>query len=367
MKRALLQAVCSVAEGTADVIVDGGTYTNIKMITGVEDVSLCRAADVVAEALRSKTSFSMLGGQEDMPRSLGSVYCCTVLQFIGSAPPFTGTFVRNIDVPENTKCVALSNDGAKLFTTCKYVFRDTPTVRIFRVSDGVLLREIAGSAFRLPAKWASMELTQMCEAPDGYLYIASVKSARFEPDQFDRHRVTVFTPRYEYHAVHNFDRSGPISGLCANDEVLVVHTAAFSGCLHVLPRGKGAAERRSFEKKACLDRCSLSFLPDQCHVVDIVRNGFLGRSAWVVIQSLLTGEITQRIPIFEGIYAIPASVRVSADNVFIIACRGQGLRKLAADGSTTVVDGTVHTFSGLAMCGTTLAAKFGYTRVAIYK
>ena len=335
MKRALLQAVCSVAEGTADVIVDGGTYTNIKMITGVEDESLCRAADVVAEALRSKTSFSVLGGQEDMSRSLGSVHCCNVLQFIGCAPPFTGTFVRNINVPENTKCVALSNDGTKLFTTCKYLFHDTPMVRIFRVSDGVLLREIAGSAFRLHAKWASMELTHLCEAPDGYLYIAGLQSGSFVSEP-NRHRVTVFTPRYEYHAVYNFDWSGPISGLCANDEVLVVHAAAREGRLHVLSRGKGAVERRRFVKEGCWDRCSLSFLSDQRHVVDIVRNGYYARGGWVVIQSLLTGEITQRIPIVKGMYAIPASVRVSSNNVVIIACRGHGLRKLAADGTTTV-------------------------------
>jgi hypothetical protein len=364
IKLALLRAVCSIAEGTADVIDDKDRDDDEAMSIDAEQTALRRAANVCREALRSTTSFSVMGGREGMARSLGSVYCGSVLRFIG----FTGTFGHNIVVPQTTNFLALSNDGTKLFTTCTYErhrYFGTPAVRIFRVSDGALLREIGvmDATDRVPRPMVFGAPSYLCEAPDGFLYVA---------DSWTR-RVMVLTPEYSYHRSHALTDQ-TIAGMCVNDDVWVAigTTARFINFLYIAQRASDAWQYRVLDSEEdSLSGYGLSFLPDQRHVAYVAHVPRLSRTC-VVVRSIFTGKVMQHVD-GGGSVNSRATLCVSPWGEFFVADDMNSLLRFSADGASVCVVGktTSSSFTALAMCRTTLAAmstvKNGSTRVSIYK
>jgi DNA-binding beta-propeller fold protein YncE len=154
---------------------------------------------------------AVLGGREGMPRSLGSVYAGSVTRFLsGGCRGVVSCVIVIPGVKSWGNGVAVSRDGSTLLVSdCD---GGSHAIHAFRVDDGLRLRVIgiAGDEvlqFKLPR--------QVWVASDDFVFVAD----------FGNNRVQVLTPRLElYGSVGVGQLRGP-SGVCADDDVIVVSEA----------------------------------------------------------------------------------------------------------------------------------------------
>jgi DNA-binding beta-propeller fold protein YncE len=154
---------------------------------------------------------AVLGGREGMPRSLGSVYGGSVTRFLGGG--CRGIVSRVIDTPgvkSWSNGVALSRDGSMLLVSDWS--GGSHAIHAFRVVDGSRLRVI-GDRGDGPLQFYGP--CQVWVASDDFVFVAD----------FGNNRVQVLTPRLElYGSVGVGQLRGP-SGVCADDDVIVVSEA----------------------------------------------------------------------------------------------------------------------------------------------
>ncbi len=186
---------------------------------------VCVAA-VLGDALRR---VAVLGGRVGMPRSLGSVYSGSVTRFLGGG--CRGVVSRVIDtagVKTVGNGVAVSRDGSTLLVSD--YDGGSHAVHVFRVADGSRLRVIGGAGdgplqFKYPY--------QIWVASDEYVFVAD----------YSNKRVQVLTPRLDFHAIVGAYQLEHPSGVCANDDVIVVCEAG-AYRISVFKRCDGALLRR---------------------------------------------------------------------------------------------------------------------------
>jgi DNA-binding beta-propeller fold protein YncE len=180
-------------------------------------------AVVLGDALRR---VAVLGGREDMSRSLGSMCGGSVTRFIGGS--LRGVESRAIATPGvRSTCngVAVSRDGCTLLVSDSV----SHTIHELDVADGSRRRIVGGRGdgplqFLCPC--------QVWIAPDDFVFVAD----------YGNNRVLVLTPApaVDFHCFVGVGQlSGPV-GVCANADVVVVSALD----IRVFKRSDGALLRR---------------------------------------------------------------------------------------------------------------------------
>jgi sugar lactone lactonase YvrE len=228
----LLQACCCVAETSADVTVNG-------------------AVCAVAAALRDRVRFSVLGGRETLPRSLGSIYAMLVLLFLGSR--FKGSVAHTFVLPPNLAndiCAALSRDGARLFVTASGGVTASP-LHVLRMRDGRRLQQLGSYGarplqFRYPRRiWV---------AADGFVFVVD----------HTNNRIQVLTPQLAFHDfIGSKHLTEPVC-VCADDAVVVV--GEFRDRISVFERTRGTLVR-SFRCDG--GACGVCLMPNRRHIAAV--------------------------------------------------------------------------------------------------
>jgi DNA-binding beta-propeller fold protein YncE len=217
-----LRALCAVAEG-ADVSPSHTVPDAAPSSRCPPDVCV---AVVLGDALHR---VSVLGGREDLPRSLGSVYGGTVTRFLGGS--LRGVVSRVVDTPGVSSWsngVAVSRDGSSLLVADSS--GRTDTIHVFRVADGLRLRVI-GKRGGGPLQFNNPR--QVWIASDDHVFVADMSN----------HRVQVLTPTLDFHAFVGVGQLNCPSGVCADDDVVVVSEGG-AHRISVFNRGDGALLRR---------------------------------------------------------------------------------------------------------------------------
>ncbi len=104
---------------------------------------------------------SVLGGREDMPRSLGSVYSGSVTRFLGG---IQGIVSRVIDTPDKVGArsfIAVSRDGSSLLV------HGRGSLHQLRTSDGSVLRRFSRAGDPLQAWIADDDLVFISDRSGG--------------------------------------------------------------------------------------------------------------------------------------------------------------------------------------------------------
>jgi tripartite motif-containing protein 71 len=180
---------------------------------------------------------AVLGGREDMPRSLGSVYGGYVTRFLGGS--LQGVESRVV----HTRCVrslgngvAVSVDGVTLLLSDGS--GSSHAIHEMSLVDGSRRRVIGGEGVG-PLQFKGPR--QVFIAPDGFVFVADVWS----------HRVQVLTPDLAFHSFIGTGELDSPFGVCASADVVVVsetsvgRVAVFSRCDGSLLRRFGSNGRGS--------------------------------------------------------------------------------------------------------------------------
>jgi DNA-binding beta-propeller fold protein YncE len=195
-----------------------------------------RAAACLTAMLCDVRNMAVFGARDGKPMSLASVHAAAALRFIGAS--FRGVVVREIAMPDVRICVnglAITRDGTKLIVTDVGAVTRPSKLRVYRIEDGALLREIGSSStdaradgpLQFSAPW------QVCVAPDDFVFVTEVRNKR----------VQVLTPNFDFHAFIGVGELTFPSGVCANLSVVAVSDAeAHRVC--VFARNSGALLRR---------------------------------------------------------------------------------------------------------------------------
>jgi DNA-binding beta-propeller fold protein YncE len=187
--------------------------------------SVCVGA-VLGDALRRVCA---LGGCEGTPRSLGSVYSGMVTRFLGRG--LRGVESRVIVTPGVTAMyggIAVSRDGSTvLVADCN---DGSNAIHVFSVADGSRLR-IVGGAGDGPLQFQSPR--QLWIAPDDYVFVADLVNDR----------VQVLTPQLDFYAFFGVGQLTRPTGVCANDDVVIVVELAMLERLSVFSRADGTLLR----------------------------------------------------------------------------------------------------------------------------
>jgi DNA-binding beta-propeller fold protein YncE len=233
--------------------------------------------------------------------------------------------------------VAVSRDGSTLLVSdCDGGSR---AIHEFRVADGSRLRVIGGAGdgplqFKNPC--------QVWIASDDHVFVAD----------YGNKRVQVLTPRLDFHAFVGVGQLGTISGLCADDDVIMVseHDAHR---ISVFKRRDGALLRR-FGREGSGDGqlqnpCGLCFMSGHRHVAvaDLNNNR--------VSVFSVEGEFVRHVGV--GELSGPTGVACSAFDEIVVADWGKyRVVVFSASGEMlhTMRDGR---FSGVAMHGGTIFAQ----------
>jgi DNA-binding beta-propeller fold protein YncE len=183
-------------------------------------------ATVLGDALRR---VAVLGGREGMSRSLGSVYGGSVTRFLGGS--LRGVESGVIGTPGSklvTNGVAVSRDGSTLLVSHT---NGSHAIHVFSVADGSRLR-VVGSRGNGPLQFFGPR--QVWVASDDFVFVADSRNDR----------VQVLTPTLDFHAFVGVGQLDYPSGVCANDDVVVVSEVAAHRRVSVFNRGDGALLRR---------------------------------------------------------------------------------------------------------------------------
>jgi DNA-binding beta-propeller fold protein YncE len=235
--------------------------------------------------------------------------------------------------------VAVSRDGSTLLLS-SFTGSGSHAIHEFRVSDGLRLRVIGGAGDG-PLQFTHPR--QVWVASDGFVFVAD----------FGNDRVQVLTPSLDFHAFVGVGLLDHPSGVCADDDVIVVSEDAHR--ISVFDRGDGALLRRfgSFGSGdgQLMFPVGLCFLPGHRHVA--VTDG---RNCRVSVFSV-DGDFIRHVGVGELNY--PQGVACSAYDELVVADYGHSrVVVFGASGEVlkTMGDGG---FSGVAMHdGTVFAQDF---------
>ncbi len=195
---ALLRAFCAVAEG-AHVVASG--------------VPVCTAAACVTAVLGdAQCRVCVLGGRQNMRRSLGSVLGGCIVRFLGG---LCGVVSRVIETHSDNSAigVAVTRDGSNLLVLCArptaWLSRFDYVIHVFRIRDGVLLRSVAETGagplqFQQPC--------DVCVSADDHVLVTDTGNRR----------VQILTPALLF---LDFLGDGQLIdpfGACGNGDVIVV-------------------------------------------------------------------------------------------------------------------------------------------------
>jgi hypothetical protein len=210
-------------------------WTPYREFRTADDVWL-RAAACLAAMLRDVRNMAVFGARDGEPMSLASVHAAAAIRFIGAS--FRGVVVREIAMPDVNICVnglAITRDGTKLIVTDVGTVTRPSKLRVYRIEDGALLREIGSSStdaradgpLQFSAPW------QVCVAPDDFVFVAELRNKR----------VQVLTPNFEFHTFMGVGELTRPAGVCANLSVVAVSDRE-EHRVCVFARNSGALLRR---------------------------------------------------------------------------------------------------------------------------
>lgn len=185
----VLKAMCVVAEAGVQTVRDGhGSF--------------------ISAVLHDCRRFSVLGGRDGLPRSLGSVYAMHVLLFCGAAFQAIATHqLETPPLPSWEHSVAISRDGLTLFLTdidgkshCMYVLR---------AADGAVLRRIGGPG-DAPLQFYGPR--QVCVSCDDFVFVADSGNARIQ----------ILTPKLDFYGFVGVGQLDSPWGVCSSAHVIFV-------------------------------------------------------------------------------------------------------------------------------------------------
>jgi hypothetical protein len=209
---ALLRALCAVAEG-ADVV------------EGTAGAKICCIAAVLRDPLRR---LCVMGGREDMRRSLGSVLAGSVVRFLGG---FCGVERRRISTFGRVSYfngIAVTRDGSLILLTSTRI--TWHGVHVFDGHNYAFVRAVGDYGtgplqFNFP--------NQLCISCDDHVFVADTYN----------HRIQVLTPRLDFHGFVGAEQLNLPVGVCADQHtVFVVQRSDLLVC--VFSRDDGALLRR---------------------------------------------------------------------------------------------------------------------------
>ncbi len=198
--------------------------------------------------------------------------------------------------------VAVSRDGSTLLVSDYN--GASHTIHEFRVADSTRLRVIGGAG---DGPLQLKNPRQVWVASDDFVFVA----------EYGNKRVQVLTPRLDFHAFVGVSQLDGPSGVCANDDVIVV-SEEDADRISVFNRGDGALLRRfgsegsgdgqlQFPRGVC-------FMSGHRHVA--VTDNHNGR----VSVFSLEGEFIRHVGV--GVLKSPSGVACSAFDELVVADRG---------------------------------------------
>jgi DNA-binding beta-propeller fold protein YncE len=173
---------------------------------------------------------AVLGGRDGMARSLGSVLGGSVTRFLGGGlQGVVSRVIATSGVKSVSNGVAMSHDGSTLLVSdwCG----GSNAIHEFRVSDGARLRAVGGKG-KKPLQFKGP--CQVWVASDDYVFVAD----------YSNNRVQVLTPRLDFSAYVGVGELDCPTGVCADDDVIVVSQVGAVHCISVFSRDDGALLRR---------------------------------------------------------------------------------------------------------------------------
>jgi DNA-binding beta-propeller fold protein YncE len=275
-----------------------------------------------------------------MPRSLGSVYGASVTRFLGDV--FRGEESCVIPTPDvKTSCngVAVSRDGSTLLVSDKgFIGCGSHAIHEFRVADGSRLRVIGGAG---DGRLQFERPHQVWVASDGFVFVAD----------FFNHHVQVLTPRLGFHRFVGVGQLDGPSGVCADDDVIVV-SEADADRITVFNR-RGGARLRRFGSQGSGDGqlsspLGLCFIPRHRHVAVADWN-----NRRVSVFSI-DGEFVRHVGV--GVLRGPKGVACSAFDELVVAdFLGGRVVVFSASGEVLTTMGPDY-FTGVTIHGGTIFA-----------
>jgi DNA-binding beta-propeller fold protein YncE len=324
-----------VAEG-ADVPLSRTVHTASSSSRCPPDV--CVAA-VLGDALHRVT---VLGGREDMPRSLGSVYGGSITRFLGGS--CRGVVSRVIDTPVadgSCRGVAVSRDGCTLLVSESSDFRNSHAIHELSMVDGSRRRVIGGDSGDGPLQFYQPQ--QSCIAPDGFVFVADAGN----------NRVQVLTPSLDFHCFIGQGEVVGLTGVCANADV-VVASEFTAPCISVFDRRDGALLRRfgcDGDDVEVMTPCGLCFLSGDRHVA------VAGRGSNRVSVFSVDGHFIRHVGV--GVLSHPQGVAASAFDELVVADSGNRCLRVFSDTGELLAKLGDAFVTGVAVHGSTVFAAIG--------
>jgi hypothetical protein len=286
---------------------------------------------------------AVLGGREDMSRSLGSVYGGIVTRFIGGS--LRGVESRVIATPGvKSSCngVAAARDGCTLLVSD--FMGGAHVIHELDVGDGSRRRIIGGRGdgplqFRCPR--------QVCVAPDNFVFVVD----------YNNKRVQVLTPTLDFHCFVGVGQlRGPV-GVCANADVVVVTE---DRRISVFKRSDGALLRQfGSEGRGDGQRiwpCGVCFVHSDRHIAI----ADMGNDRVSVFS--IDGEFIRHVGV--GLLNGPEGVACSAFDELVVADTGNRRVAVFSDVGELLMSFGDGDFRGVVVHGSTVFAQ-DYSGVAV--